>query len=217
MRLALAVLVLLAAAGCEERAPPWQGQPPGGVVDESKPFLPRPANSSWLGGGGATGAGGGSGTGTGTGTGERGGTVAPAAGGLWVSCAAGFRAGVDPLRDVERLSLMCGPVNGMRALGRPLAGMATSTPERRPFKVRRGACYRVFAVAEAAVEELALSVVSPRGSRVASADATAARVIMIEPERPFCSFADDELTVEVRAARGSGRYALRIYELPTKP
>jgi hypothetical protein len=102
----------------------------------------------------------------------------------------------------------------MRPAGDTLSGSATKTPSRHPFEVKSGACYRVFAVAAASVEGLSMTVLSVRGSRLAAVD-DAGRVALLEPERPFCSFANETLMLEVTAHAGQGLYAARIYQLPT--
>jgi hypothetical protein len=62
------------------------------------------------------------------------------------------------------------------------------------------------------VVELDVTVSSSRGSRVA-ADSQTGRWLVIDPDRPFCSFSDDDFTLEVRSREGSGRYALEVWEL----
>lgn len=135
-------------------------------------------------------------------------------GGLWRSCAAKFAPTSTPHRDVERLAALCGPPNGMEPVGQALTGKASATAVTHALPVKRGACYRVFGVAEASVEGLTLTVLSLRGSRLTGVD-DAARVVMLEPERPFCTFANETVTLEVSARGGEGHYALRVFELPT--
>jgi hypothetical protein len=132
---------------------------------------------------------------------------------LWLGCAASFRAGRDPRLDAQRLALVCGPQTGMRRAAEPIEGPATEQGDRHPFAVRADTCYRIFAVADPGVTDLDVAVLSVRGSRLAQDD-SADRVVMVDAARPFCSFADDELTIEVRANRGLGRYAMHIYQLP---
>ncbi len=201
-RFSCACAALALVAGCQRRPRPWEGRPDGGVADGSRPFLPGEGGAgSWLGpAASAEDAGA-----------EPEGKKVARAGGSWVSCAAGFRAGSDPKKDVERLAMLCGPENGMKRAA-AWDGPAASEPDAHPLRVAAGWCYRIFAVADPGVSDLDVTVMSPRGSRLA-ADDTPARAVMVEPERPFCSFGDDALTVEVRAA-GRGRYALQIYQLP---
>jgi hypothetical protein len=208
----VALAASLMAIGCDRKPRPWQGRPDGGVVDESQPFLPTDPDASALG--------------TGDGAGEPSPHAVPGgnaherpknrAGGLWVSCAAGLRATGEPKKDASRLASVCGPANGMRRIGSGMEGNAREAPSRHPLPVRASTCYRVFGVADLGVTDLDVVVQSVRGTRLA-ADDVEDRVVMVERDRPFCSFGDEELTIEVRAKSGAGRYALEIYQLPANP
>ncbi len=136
------------------------------------------------------------------------------AGGNWKACAANFLPSGDSRRDVERLGLLCGPVNGMSVVGEAFEGNASNEPSNHAFPVASGVCYRIFGVADASVADLVLRVVSVRGSQLA-AEEQPGRVAMLESDRAFCTFATETVTAEVTSKDGTGRYALRIYQLPT--
>ena len=136
-------------------------------------------------------------------------------GGPWVRCYGGFHPSGEPLKDVTRLSLLCGPENGMKRLSKePLAGAVSAggPPVTETFEARRGACYRVFAVAEPTVADLDVVVRSSRGSAIA-ADHGEDSWPIVQPDRPFCALEDDRYTVEVSAKRGSGRFAAEVWAL----
>jgi hypothetical protein len=143
-------------------------------------------------------------------------------GGPWVRCYGGYRPSGDPVKDVTRLSLLCGPENGMRRLSKaPLEGVvaAGGAPVTETFEARRGACYRVFAVGEPGVRDLDAVVRSSRGAPIAADHGEDAWPI-VQPDRPFCALEDDRYTLEVSAKRGSGRFAAEIWVLrprDTKP
>jgi hypothetical protein len=141
--------------------------------------------------------------------------AANSAGGLWVSCYQGFEPGERAAADVARLGLLCGPPNGMRRVGDTLTGSVEpgKKASAHPLKARAGACYRIFAVADDGVQDLDVIVRSSRGSRL-STDDTDDRWPIVEPERPFCTFANDNFTVELSAEAGAGRYAAELWELP---
>jgi len=178
------------------------------VVDESRPWLPRSAEASWLGDGGpgdlSEGA-------------DAAAKPSPV-GGPWVSCYGGFHPGPEPLQDVTRLGLLCGPPNGMRLLspdavqGKLDAGQP---PVRYSVPVRRGNCYRLFAVGAPGIDDLDVTVRSSRGSTLGS-DHSEDRWPIIEPERPLCTFDDDTFTIELSARRGSGAFAAQIWVLEPK-
>ncbi len=140
-------------------------------------------------------------------------------GGPWVRCYGNFKASGDPVKDVTRLSLLCGPENGMVRLGDKRlegavqeGGPSVSTT----FEAKRGSCYRVFAVAEAGVVDLDVVVRSSRGAPLA-ADHGEDGWPIVQPDRPFCALEDDRYTVEVSAKRGAGRFAAETWVLQTPP
>ncbi|MBM4376975.1 MAG: hypothetical protein FJ095_17985 [Deltaproteobacteria bacterium] len=212
LRAHLCLGALGALVACERKPRPWDGAPNGSVVDASQPFLPSaPREGSWLGASTSSPLGSASAD---PGEAPPKAKVEIRGGGLWRSCSDGFEANASPARDVERLAALCGPPNGMRPAGETLTGTASEAASRHPFEVKSGACYRVFAVSEGAAGGLHMSVLSVRGSRLAAVEEPG-RVAMLEPERPFCSFASETLVLEVSARNGQGQYAARIYQLPT--
>jgi hypothetical protein len=136
-------------------------------------------------------------------------------GGPWVRCYGSFHPAGDPVKDVTRLGLLCGPENGMRRLSKaPIEGTVsegapgtTST-----FEAKRGECYRVFAVAEATVSDLDVTVHSSRGAPVA-ADHGEDTWPIVQPDRPFCPLENDRYTLEIAAHRGHGRVAAEVWVL----
>ena len=207
--------------GCEERARPWgSGEGPPVVLAPPTPGAARSEVVPQVGDAGEPGA-------SDVDAGD--GAAAPAAGdspgaagdpritpgGGWVRCHEGLVLSGDPLKDVTRFGLLCGPSNGMRRKTRQaLVGVigekdpAVTTS----LRVARGACYRAFAVADAQVGELEVTFRSSRDVAVAS-DHGVGRLAVVQPDRPFCALADDVLTVEVRAVRGSGRFAAEVWSL----
>jgi hypothetical protein len=205
-RLPLAAIVLL---GCGHQARPWdQGDA------EAPPPPPPPSVASTQA----------SGTAEGPAADDAGKPDEPDAptppvriGGPWVRCYGGFHPTGDPVKDVTRLSILCGPENGMKRLSkRPIEGaVAAGGPGvSETFEARRGECYRVFAVAEPAVADLDVVVRSSRGAPVA-ADHGEDSWPIVQPDRPFCPLADDRYTVEISARRGAGRFAAEVWALRT--
>jgi hypothetical protein len=231
-------LVLAASlAGCEERSRPWGGEGPPVVLAPPPPGQAGDAQdqdaADGTAGTGAGSAGGAANNGAGAadagadastngapppGDGPR--EADPDAppvtpGGLWARCQEGFTLSGDPLKDVTRLGLLCGPSNGMRRKSRQaLVGVIAETepPVTAPVRVARGACYRAFAVADAQVGELEVTFRSSRDATVARDHGTG-RLAVVQPDRPFCSLADDVLTMEVKARRGSGWFAAEVWSL----
>lgn len=208
--IAAMMLLALGCVGCERRTHPWE-QPDAGDVRTSA-LAPPPAplaRPAALDAGDAV---------------DAAAADAPEAptppvrvGGPWVRCYGGFHPSGEPLKDVTRLSMLCGPENGMKRLWKETlegavreGGPATS----QSFEARRGECYRVFAVAEPTVVDLDVAVRSSRGAAVA-ADHGEDSWPIVQPDRPVCPLEDDRYTVEVTAKRGSGRFAAEVWVLRT--
>lgn len=143
-------------------------------------------------------------------------------GGPWVRCYGNFRLSGDPLKDVTRLSLLCGPANGMRRLspkaieGHVAEGGAIVT-EKLPLV--RGACYRVFAVGGPGIINLDVVMRSSRGVMLAT-DGSEDAWPIVQPDRPVCALEDDDgASVEISARRGAGRFAAEVWVLkpPKRP
>jgi hypothetical protein len=138
-------------------------------------------------------------------------------GGPWVRCYGGFHPAGDPVKDVTRLSLLCGPENGMRRLSKaPFEGTVTEGAPglTTTFEAKRGECYRVFAVADATVADLDVTVHSSRGAPVAADHGEDAWPV-VQPDRPFCPLEKDVYTLEIAAHRGHGRFAAEVWVLRT--
>jgi hypothetical protein len=140
-------------------------------------------------------------------------------GGPWVRCYGNFHVSGEPLKDVTRLALLCGPENGMSRLSaKPIEGTVAEggPPVTEALPVRRGTCYRIFATAAPTVADLDVIVRSSRGADVA-ADHGEDPWPIVQADRPFCALEDDAFTVEITAKRGQGRFAAEIWQLRPPP
>ena len=211
------LLALVLVAGCRDRARPWEEgyEPSGG---------PAPPGSGALAGDAAPPQGGGPPGGSLLGdastllaTSDDAGAPPPPVrvGGPWVRCYGNFRPSGDPVKDVTRLALLCGPENGMvRVSKAPMEGTVAEgqPPAALPLQAARGECYRIFAVAQPSVADLDVVVRSSRGAPIA-ADHGEDRWPVVQPDRPFCALEDDALTVEVMGRKGGGRFAAEVWRL----
>jgi hypothetical protein len=190
-------LLLCVVCACETPRRAWETAADGGTPDPSRPFLPRaelasaePAGSSeaWR-----------------------------PPGGLWRSCYTGFRPTGEPKRDATRLALLCGPVTGMERVGERMEGSLPDPRARGRHSLRavRGECYRLFAVGDLGIDDLDVTLRSSRESRVAGDDQIS-RSVVLDADRPVCTFADDTFTIEIGVARGAGAYALEAWRLPAR-
>jgi hypothetical protein len=130
-----------------------------------------------------------------------------------VTCYGNYRPTSTPERDVTRLGILCGPANGMKPVAPVAVGEATENPIELPLDVRQGDCFRIFAVAEGTVSDLAVVVRDPKGGPIAS-DHNNDRWPILNPDGPFCLVDAGKYSVEVRARQGKGKYALQIWRLP---
>lgn len=209
---ALGYVALAAVVGCEApRLRPWEGAEGPSPVLSAQP--PRPS---------AAGAGGGAGADDPTAPGEAASAAdlpAPPVrvGGPWVRCYGNFRLSGEPLKDMTRLSILCGPENGMRRLSkRALEGSVAEgqLPFVEKIQAVRGECYRVFAAADRGVTDLDVAVRSSRGVVIAT-DGGEDGWPIVQPDRPFCALEDDSLSVEISARKGAGRFAAEVWVLRT--
>jgi hypothetical protein len=195
----------LAGAGCEHRSHPWDQPDASATATSAAPpplGLPPAITSAAASGSTAP---------------EEAPAVPVRVGGPWVRCYGGFHPAGDPVKDVTRLSVLCGPENGMKRLSKaPLQGTLTEGGPgvTETFEARRGECYRVFAVAERTVSDLDVVVRSSRGSALAADHGEDAWPI-VQPDRPFCALEDDRYTVEVSTKHGGGRFAAEVWVLRT--
>jgi hypothetical protein len=130
-----------------------------------------------------------------------------------VTCYGNYRPTSTPERDVTRLGILCGPANGMKPVGAMAQGDVTDNAIELPLEVRQGDCFRIFAVAESTVSDLAVVVRDPKGGPIAS-DHNNDRWPILNPDGPFCLVDAGKYSVEVRARQGKGKYALQIWRLP---
>ncbi|HMY17882.1 MAG TPA: hypothetical protein PKA58_16275 [Polyangium sp.] len=136
-------------------------------------------------------------------------------GGPWVRCYGDFRLEGSLIADLTRLTMLCGPTNGMRRVSKkPFEGevIEGGAPLSTPLDARRGACYRVFAVADATVTDLDVVVRSSRGTPIAQ-DHGEDRWPIVQPDRPFCPLENDAMTIELTARHGKGRAAAEVWML----
>ncbi len=213
LQFGLVLLAALLTTGCKEKSRPWErtgedAAPPWPVATtSSKPLLsPTFVQAAGL-----------------APSGESGG-VSPAepslplpvrVGGPWVRCYGDFRLEGPLLGDLMRLTMLCGPANGMhRVSKKPVEGEVVEggNPVTMPLEAKRGSCYRIFAVAEESVTDLDVVVRSSRGVAIAQ-DHGEDRWPIVQPDRPFCPLENDTMTIELTARHGKGRAAAEVWML----
>jgi len=117
------------------------------------------------------------------------------------------------LKDLTRLTMLCGPPNGMRrAVKQPFEAEVAEGKAPRSFSLqaKKGECYRIFAVGDEGIVDLDVTLRSSRGAAIA-ADHGEDRWPIVQPDRPVCPLEDDTLTVEIAARRGKGKVAAEVW------
>lgn len=132
-------------------------------------------------------------------------------GGLFVRCLQGLQAERDPVKDLTRIVMSCGPSTGMDPVGQGMieGALAQGAPVTFDLPMAKDRCYRVFAVADGGIAELDVEVRSSRGTTIAS-DHMTGRIAVAQPDRPFCTSADDVATISVTSGGGSGAFSLEV-------
>jgi hypothetical protein len=131
----------------------------------------------------------------------------------WSKCYESFTPSGDPVDDVRRIGLLCGPSNGQKPLSeiRSAPQSENEAVDRYTFTAGgEGKCYRVFGVGDTGVRDLDLQVVGPGGELVA-ADVAKDAWPVLPPRGPLCLKDRGVYTLEVSVYRGSGKYAVQVW------
>jgi hypothetical protein len=81
------------------------------------------------------------------------------------------------------------------------------------FSLERGQCVRAFAVGDAGLVDLDLTVVDPRGTPL-GADGIDDRWPILPPDGTLCVVAGGPHELRVTARKGAGDYAAQLWLLP---
>lgn len=133
-------------------------------------------------------------------------------GNAWADCYRRFQPSAEPGLDLARLAESCAVPAGLRPVTPVHAGAQREgdAPERFAFRVRRGRCYRAFAVGGAGVSDLDLAVYDAGGELV-TGDVSRDRWPVVPPRGPLCAEREELYTIAVGVTRGSGAYLLQIW------
>jgi len=136
-------------------------------------------------------------------------------GGPWVTCYAHFRPESTVARDTLRLGMLCGPSNGMKALGVVQTGAFDKDNDTHEHDVllKRGECVRAFAVAERSVAGFQVALIGPTGEVLATEQASD-RWPVLQADRPVCVATEGTYKLRVRNGKGTGAYAVQGWRLP---
>ncbi len=130
----------------------------------------------------------------------------------WESCYSTFGPSGDAEGDLARLVRDCGPTGGMHPITTVRVGTQSDRDpvDRYTFEVpEAGKCYRVYAAADASVQDLDLLLRGASGPAIA--DVTHDSWPVLPPHGPVCFPEAGLYQLEVSVYRGSGRYALQVW------
>lgn len=139
---------------------------------------------------------------------------APAArtGSPWTDCYRAFQPTDDAAVDLQHLTRLCAAKLGLTALTPIHVGSQREQgrSERLAVSMRRGRCYRAFAVGQRGIVDLDLAIFDPQGGLVA-ADLSRDRWSVAPPRGPFCPARSGRYMLDVAVTEGAGEYLVQLW------
>jgi hypothetical protein len=122
--------------------------------------------------------------------------------------------------DYDVLTKRCGAPTGLIPYVTPAEGKLHATKDKRDvfaFEVRKGMCYRYFAVADSGIADIDILVQKPNGALLAM-DQTSQPIAVVNTSGVWCMTDDDQMlhfSVEVHG-HGAGAYTFGVFARPAK-
>jgi hypothetical protein len=141
--------------------------------------------------------------------------LAERTGSPWADCYRAFQPVDDATVDLDRLTRLCGTALKLAPLTPVHAGSQSQQgkAERLVVSMRRGRCYRAFAVGQRGVVDLDLAIFDPAGGLVA-ADLSHDRWSVAPPRGPLCPARSGRYMLDVAVTEGSGEYLVQVWGTP---
>ena len=138
--------------------------------------------------------------------------LADRTGNPWADCYRAFQPVDDATVDLEHLTRLCGAALKLAPLTPVHAGSQREQgkSERLLVSMRRGRCYRAFAVGQRGVVDLDLAIFEPGGGLVA-ADLSRDRWSVAPPRGPFCPARSGRYALDVAVTEGAGEYLVQVW------
>jgi hypothetical protein len=131
----------------------------------------------------------------------------------WAGCHQSYKAkGKDVANDVAAMAKGCAATTQMKQMGKTIAGKqaAEDLPQSFPFEAKGGHCYRVYAQAVDAIQDLDV-VVKDSAGIVVGQDSTDDPSPVVMEDGAVCFSKDDKASVVVSVGMGKGSYAAQIW------
>jgi hypothetical protein len=138
--------------------------------------------------------------------------LAERTGNPWADCYRAFQPADDATVDLEHLTRLCGAALKLAPLTPVHTGSQREQEksERLLVSMRRGRCYRSFAVGQPGVVDLDLAIFEPGGGLVA-ADLSHDRWSVAPPRGPFCPARSGRYALDIAVTEGSGEYLVQVW------
>jgi hypothetical protein len=121
-------------------------------------------------------------------------------------------------KDYDALAAACGTGTGMKEYVRRMTGRFDAGHRQDTYLLSMvgGLCYRMFAVADGAVDALTIRVHRPNGALLSSIKSKDP-VAILDPAEPWCKRHDRDFHIVVEAGgTGAGSYAFGIWARPSR-
>lgn len=143
--------------------------------------------------------------------------LADRTGSPWADCYRAFQPVDDATVDLEHLTRLCGAALKLAPLTPVHVGSQREQgeSERLLVSMRRGRCYRAFAVGQRGVVDLDLAIFDPAGGLVA-ADLSHDRWSVAPPRGPLCPVRSGRYRLDVAVTEGAGEYLVQVWGTPAE-
>ena len=133
-------------------------------------------------------------------------------GNVWDDCCRTFQPTGDATVDLEHLTLACGARLGLVPLTPVHVGSQRQQQrsERLLVSMRRGLCYRAFAVGQRGIVDLDLAIFDPQGGLVA-ADLSRDRWSLAPPRGQLCPTRSGRYALDIAVTEGAGDYLVQVW------
>ncbi|MEP7121991.1 MAG: hypothetical protein ABJE95_13815 [Byssovorax sp.] len=144
--------------------------------------------------------------------------LADRTGNPWADCYRAFQPVDDAAVDLEHLTHACGAALKLAPLTPIHAGSQREQgkSERLAVSMRRGRCYRAFAVGQRDIVDLDLAIFDPSGGLVA-ADLSHDRWSVAPPRGPLCPARSGRYVLDVAVTEGAGEYLVQVWGTAEEP
>ncbi len=133
-------------------------------------------------------------------------------GNVWDDCYRAFQPTDDATVNLERLTQACAAKLGLTPLTPVHVGSQRQQQrsERLLVSMRRGLCYRAFAVGQRGIVDLDLAIFDPQGGLVA-ADLSRDRWSLAPPRGQLCPTRSGRYALDIAVTEGAGDYLVQVW------